>query len=373
MSELPILGPAAGARQLGMSYRLPHRNDIDLDCMHGSDPKVPMAELDPEGFVRKILVRPDELTTPTTPQDRLFVLAHFGIPRFDLSSWRLEIGGLVDRPRAYSYDEITKLPARTVESFHQCAGFPKRPDIATRRIGNVAWTGVDVREILDAAGAMAKARFLVAHGPDQGDYDGFPTARYVKDMPLARLASGGVLLAYAMNGEPLTREHGFPLRLVIPGYYGTNSVKWLVKLELAERRAAGLFTTELYNDPAEGTDERGNPNTLPLWEAGPESIIVGPKNRSVLPAGNAEVWGWAWSSKGIAKVEISIDNGSTWLPTSLEPRRQWSWQRFSGTCVMPADSSIKVMARATDAEGATQPLKRARNAVHAINVRTAHA
>src|SRR5687768_10502423 len=126
------------------------------------------SKLDPAGFVRKILVRPDELLAPTTPQDQLFVLAHFGIPRFDLSSWRLEIGGLVDRPRAYSYDEIMKLPARSVESFHQCAGFPKRPDIATRRIGNVVWTGVDVREILHAAGVKPDARFLHAQGPDQG-------------------------------------------------------------------------------------------------------------------------------------------------------------------------------------------------------------
>lgn len=334
---------------------------------------MPGPELDPPGFVRKLPLRPDELVAPTTPQDGLFVLAHFGIPRFDLSSWRLEIGGLVDRPCAWSWDGIMKLPARTVETFHQCAGFPKRPDIATRRIGNVVWTGVDVREVLDAAGVMPKARFLVAYGPDQGDYDGFPTARYVKDMPLQRLAAGGVLLAYAMNGEPLTREHGFPLRLVIPGYYGTNSVKWLVKLELTEQRSAGLFTTELYNDPAEGTDERGNPRTRPLWEAGPESIIVAPQNRAVLPAGAAEVWGWAWSDKGIARVEISIDNGSTWLPTSLEPRRQWSWQRFSGTCVMPAHSSIKVMARATDVAGATQPLNRARNAVHTVNVSAADA
>jgi sulfane dehydrogenase subunit SoxC len=334
---------------------------------------VPGPELDPPGFVRKIPIGADELVAYTTPQESLFVLAHFGIPRFDLSSWRLEVGGLVDRPRAYSFEELTKLPARTVESFHQCAGFPRRPDIPTRRIGNVAWTGVDVREILHAAGARPNAGFLIAHGADEGEYDGFPRARYVKDMPLSRLAAGGVLLAYAMNGEPLTREHGSPLRLVIPGYYGTNSVKWLVRLELAEHRPAGLFTTELYNDPAEATDERGAPRMRPLWEAGPESIIVGPKNRSVLPAGSAEVWGWAWSDKGVAAVAVSIDGGSTWLPTTLEPRRQWSWQRFSGRCALPAQASIKVMARATDVEGAIQPLKRARNAVHAVNVRTAGA
>lgn len=96
--------------------------------------------MDPAGLVRKILVGPDRLLAATTPQHDLFVLAHFGIPRFDPSSWRLQIGGLVERPGAYSYGEIRSLPARTVESFHQCAGFPKRPDIPTRRVGNVRWT-----------------------------------------------------------------------------------------------------------------------------------------------------------------------------------------------------------------------------------------
>jgi sulfane dehydrogenase subunit SoxC len=320
--------------------------------------------------MRRIRVGPDELIAPTTPQDDLFVLAHFGIPRIDVSSWRLEIGGSVERPRAYTYDEIMKLPARTVESFHQCAGFPKRPDIPTRRIGNVLWTGIDVSEILDAAGVKPDAKFLLSHGPDHGEYDGYPATHYVKDMPLQRLADGGVLLAYAINGEPLSREHGFPLRLVIPGYYGTNSVKWLTKLELTGQRSAGIFTTELYNDPARGAIEPGGQGRRPVWEAGPEAIIVGPKNRSVLPPGAAEIWGWAWADKAVATVEISIDKGLTWLPTSLEKRRQWSWQRFSGQCVMPQNASIKVMARATDVQGVTQPLKRARNAVHIINVRT---
>ena len=278
---------------------------------------------------------------------------------------------MVERPRAYTYDEIMKLPARTVESFHQCAGFPKRPDIPTRRIGNVVWTGVDVREVLDAAGVRPSAEFLLAHGPDHGEYDGYAATHYVKDMPLQRLADGGVLLAYAINGEPLSREHGFPLRLVIPGYYGTNSVKWLTKLELAEQRSAGIFTTELYNDPA--ADANGRPGRRPLWEAGPEAIIVAPKNRSVLPPGAVEISGWAWGDKPVATVDISIDRGLTWLPTSLESRRQWSWQRFSGQCVLPQEASIKVMARATDVQGVTQPLKRARNAIHIINVRTGSA
>ena len=321
--------------------------------------------MDPAGLVRKIIVGPDRLVSATTPQHDLFVLAHLGIPRFDVSTWRLQIGGLVERPRTYSYDEIRRLPARTVESFHQCAGFPRRPDIPTRRIGNVCWTGVEVGALLDAAGVKAGAKFLVARGLDHGEYDGFPPSSYEKDMPLQRLAGGGVLLAYAMNGEPLSLEHGFPLRLVIPGYYGTNAVKWRTRLELTEERSPGMFTKDLYNDPD------GAGGMRPVWEAGPEAIIVAPKNRSTLRPGVVDVWGWAWSDKGVAKVEISADNGLTWLGTCLENRRQWSWQRFSGQCVMPGEASLKLMARAMDAEGAVQPLRRARNAVHVINIRAA--
>ena len=166
-----------------------------------------------------------------------------------------------------------------------------------------------------------------------------------------------------VSGEPLSVEHGFPLRLVIPGYYGTNSVKWLGALELTEKRSTGMFTTDLYNDPD------GAGGTRPVWEAGPEAIIVAPKNHSTLRPGAVDVWGWAWSDKGVAKVEISADNGLTWLATRLGNRRQWSWQRFSGQCVMPREASLKLMARATDAEGASQPLRRARNAVHVINIR----
>jgi sulfane dehydrogenase subunit SoxC len=128
------------------------------------------------------------------------VLAHLGIPRVELARWRLEIAGLVDRPATLSFEDSRRLPERRVETFHQCAGAPRRPDLPMRRIGNVVW-----------------------HGLDHGEYDGVNAEWYVKDMPFTRLDQGGVLLAYAVNGNPLAPEHGFPLPLVIPGYYGTNA------------------------------------------------------------------------------------------------------------------------------------------------------
>jgi sulfane dehydrogenase subunit SoxC len=185
---------------------------------------------------------------------------------------------------------------------------------------------------------------------------------YVKDMPLTWLGEGGVLLAYAVNGEPLSREHGYPLRLVIPGYYGTNAVKWLWRLELAEVRAGGPFTTELYNDP----DPSGG-STRPVWAAPPEALIVSPA--PWLPAAAPiEIWGWAWAAAGVARVEVSADAGSNWSAARLEPRRQWSWQRFAFDWRPGATGSFTLAARATDTRGVTQPATNARNAVHTVKV-----
>ncbi|MFM9887875.1 MAG: molybdopterin-dependent oxidoreductase [Burkholderiales bacterium] len=325
-------------------------------------------KLDPAGFVRDLRLAPHELVDRVTPQRDLFVLAHVGVPQIDVATWRLEIGGLIERPRTFSFDEIRQLPKRNVESFHQCAGFPRRPDIATRRVANVVWSGADLGDVLREAVIKPEARFLVSHGLDNGEYDGLAAADYVKDMPIERLTEGGLLLAYEINGEPLTRAHGFPLRLVIPGYYGTNAVKWLRRLELTAERAGGIFTQELYNDPVAPGSSPDGASTRPVWEAGPEAIIVAPRHGSSLGLTATEIFGWAWAASGVARVEISADGGLTWQQASLEPRAQWSWQRFSVQWLPPASGAYTLMARATDARGVTQPMERARNSVHTVRV-----
>lgn len=203
--------------------------------------------------------------------------------------FRLDIAGLVERPATLTFKDLQGLPERRVETFHQCAGAPRRPDLPMRRVGHGVWHGVDLAELLRRCGVSAGARFLWAYGLDHGEYDGVNAGWYVKDMPLTRLDQGGVLLAYAVNGEPLTAEHGFPLRLVIPGYYGTNAVKWLWRLELAAERAPSPFTTVLYNDP----DPVAAGATRPVWEAPPESLIVAPVPGPLTVAPVA-IWGWAW-------------------------------------------------------------------------------
>lgn len=328
-------------------------------------PRLPVVPLETTGVVRRIPLLPHQLLEPVTPQRDLFVLAHIGIPRIDVRSWRLEIGGMVERPVRLTMADIRGLPKRRVMSFHQCAGFPRRPDLPTRRIGNVVWGGIDLAALLQSVGVRPEARFLWAYGLDRGEYDGADCGHYAKDVPLERIARGDALLAYEVNGEKLSVEHGAPLRLVVPGYYGTNLVKWLCRIDLADRRSDGLFTTALYNDPVA---DQPVGTTRPVWEAAPESVIVAPAPGPVPAAGPVRVWGWAWSGQGVERVEVSADAGATWRAAALEPREEYSWQRFSTEWVPPAAGAFTLTARATDRTGATQPASRARNALHTVEV-----
>jgi DMSO/TMAO reductase YedYZ molybdopterin-dependent catalytic subunit len=318
------------------------------------------APLVPHGTVRRFPLAAHETTARITPQPALFVLAHLGIPQIDPGAWRLEVGGLVAKAATLTLGDIRALPRREVESFHHCAGAPRRPDLAMRRVGNVVWGGADLADLLRGAGIAAAARYLWAYGLDHGEYDGVSARWYVKDLSLERLAEGGVLLAYEMNGEALTPEHGFPLRLIVPGFYGTNTVKWLWRLELAAHRADGPFTTELYNDPVPG-------GRAPVWEAPPEALIVAP-TEGPLALAPCEIWGWAWAAAGVARVAISTDDGASWRDGALELRRQWSWQRFSLPWTPPARGRHTILARATDARSLMQPMAKARNSVHRIAV-----
>jgi DMSO/TMAO reductase YedYZ molybdopterin-dependent catalytic subunit len=183
-----------------------------------------------------------------TATEHLFVLAHLGIPRIDPARWSLVIDGLVDRACTLSSNDLKARPMKIVEAVHRCCGSPLEPSMPTRRVANVRWGGVDLAKLLDQVGVDARARFLWSYGLDGGDFAGTSCDWFIKDLPLARLTTGDVLLAYGLNGAPLPAEHGFPVRLVVPGFYGTNSVKWLWRLHLAEYRAEGPFTTQFYND-----------------------------------------------------------------------------------------------------------------------------
>ena len=326
--------------------------------------------MDPGSGVRRMKLAPHQLTDAVTAAESLFVLAHLGIPRVDPAQWSLTIDGLVGGADTLSLDDLKARPKRTVEAIHQCCGNPLEPTVPTRRIVNVRWGGVDLAALLDELEIDPRARFLWSYGLDGGDFAATSCDWFVKDLPLERLGAGGVLLAYELNGAPLPAEHGFPVRLVVPGYYGTNSVKWLWRLHLADRRADGPFTTVFYNDSLSADDvAAGLPPRRPVWAIAPESIIVAPAPDAVIGVGErAEIWGWAWSFRGIAAVEVSVDGGAHFTRAVVERRRGWAWQRFSHSWQPTKRGDVQLSVRAFEANGATQPRDGARNSIHTVPI-----
>ncbi|MBX9587673.1 MAG: molybdopterin-dependent oxidoreductase [Hyphomonadaceae bacterium] len=325
-------------------------------------------QMDPHKLVRRVPLEPHQYLNRITKQSDIFVLAHFGIPRFDAQNWRMEIGGLIRSPLTLTMDDIRKLPKREVETFHQCAGFPKKHWVPTRRISNAVWSGADLKVLFDELGILPEARYLWSFGMDHGRFDDVSAPCYLKDMPLARLEKGDVILAYEVNGEPLDQEHGHPVRLMIPGYYGTNSVKWLSRMEIASKRADGPFTTLLYNDPVDPTTEDPNGATCPVWEIRPESLIVSPAPETKVGMRSIEIWGWAWADGGVTSVDVSTDGGTTWNRAMLDEQVERSWQKFRFRWLPEGAGDTVLIARAIGRNGLVQPLTNARNAAHSVQV-----
>jgi DMSO/TMAO reductase YedYZ molybdopterin-dependent catalytic subunit len=314
------------------------------------------------GFFGRIPLEPYQLVDRVTPIKGCIVLCHLGV--LDVAAgddWTLEIGGLVEKPAKFSVGELKALPRSEVGSIHQCAGSPLAPDKPTQRICNVRWAGVRLDYLLEFAGVERSANFVWSQGADSGEFGGVECGYYVKDLPLSRI-SDDVLLAYEMNGAPLLPEHGYPLRLVVPGFYGTNSVKWLRKIELRPERAPGVFTTKWYNDP------EPDGSTRPVWEIAPQSVVVWPKPGNQFGGDDfVQVWGWAWGDAGIATVELSFDEGRTWQECRLENPPGRSWIKF--VCDWSAEKGCTgIMSRATSSSGVSQPPDGRRNAIYRVPI-----
>ncbi len=327
------------------------------------------ARMDPVGPSGRTPLQPHQLVERRTPTEDVIVLCHLGVAHVHREDWSLSIDGLVRRPMRLSFADLERRPRTELESIHQCCGNPLEPDEPTRRITNVVWTGTRLSDLLAECEPEPAARFVWSAGADHGELGGETCDAFVKDMPLDR-AAADVLIAWEMNGAPLRPENGFPARLVVPGFYGTNSVKWLTGITLAAERAPGPFTNRWYNDPVR--DESGRPTgaTTPVWSIAPESVIVSPAPDKKLPSGPAELWGWAWADGGVDGVEISSDGGATWNPAALEPSSGRTWQRFTASW-QPRPGAHDLCSRARTADGRVQPADGARNAIHHVSVEVA--
>jgi DMSO/TMAO reductase YedYZ molybdopterin-dependent catalytic subunit len=324
------------------------------------------AKLDPHQFIRRIPLAPHQMHDRLTRVEDAIVLCHLGLPRIAREEWSLAIDGLVERPRTISFADLMRYEKISVTSVHQCAGSPLAPHEPTQRVCNVTWAGARLADILAQCGLHQRARFVWSSGADYGEFGGVCVEAYVKDLPIDRV-NADVLIAYEMNGEPLAPEHGFPARLVVPGFYGTNSVKWLTRMTLAGERASGPFTTRWYNDPVED-DTSANGQTVPVWTIAPQSVIVAPAADTTIKTGEAiEVWGWAWADGGVSQIDVSVETGE-WQRAQLEPLSGRAWQRFNLPWTPTKGGATTLASRAATASGECQPACGRRNAIHSVSV-----
>jgi DMSO/TMAO reductase YedYZ molybdopterin-dependent catalytic subunit len=323
--------------------------------------------ISPSGFHLRAPPPPHELTAFLTADTSLFQTIHMGPPLVDLQTYHLVITGLVSKPYTLTIPQLRALPSKTITSFHECYGSPLTPPTTrTNRIGNVTWTGVPLRDILALAGPLLPgAEYVWSDGLDSGIFAKVSADRYRKDVTLSKAMQGEVLVAYEMNGEPLEGLRGGPVRLVVPGWFGTNSTKWLCRLTVADRRAEGPFTGVFYNEVVSGTEDEGLKR--PVWGAEVNSIIVKPGSKAVVEAKEEgmKIEGWAWSEYGVAEVEVSVDEGETWVRANVKERKEYEWQGFDAE-VNVKEGSQRAMSRARCKSGAAQPMHGRRNHVHKV-------
>ncbi|GKT45884.1 sulfite reductase [NADPH] flavoprotein alpha-component [Colletotrichum spaethianum] len=322
--------------------------------------------IDPVGFYIRHPPEPHLLNAFITPDDRLFHTIHMGAAVVDSTKWIMVVDGLVARPFSLSLGQLKQLPRKSVTAFHECYGSPLSPPInAVWRIGNVTWTGVPLMDLLALAQPLREAAYVWSDGLDHGTFGGVTAERYQKDLPMAKALSPEVLVAYEMNGDPLSKERGGPVRLVVPGWFGTNMTKWLCRLSLQNRRAEGPYTTKFYNeiDPMDPDGKR----IRPVWEVEVNSVITRPEPGAVVANNALQVEGWAWCNENVTKVLVSADAGASWSEAKLRSRVDFEWQRWNVILdLVPGEH--KLIASAISESGHRQPISGRRNHAHSIPI-----
>jgi DMSO/TMAO reductase YedYZ molybdopterin-dependent catalytic subunit len=298
-----------------------------------------------------------------TPLGLHYLLIHFDIPDTDATGWTVEIGGDVEHPGSIPFEEIVASPSVTVPVTMECAGngrarLEPRPisqPWLDEAVGTAAWTGTPLRPFLERAAPLSSAIEVVFTGADHGT-QGDVEHDYQRSLPLGEAMRDDVLLVWAMNEQPLLPQHGSPLRLLVPGWYGMTSVKWLTGIELVSAPFDG-FQQEAYRLRADEDD----PGTA-VTRIMPRALMIPPGDPDFLTrerfadVGPIELRGRAWSGLGpIVRVEVSTDDGATWSAAALEPAPgpfAWAGWRLDWKAT-PGRHRLRV--RATDATHATQP------------------
>jgi DMSO/TMAO reductase YedYZ molybdopterin-dependent catalytic subunit len=309
------------------------------------------------------------------PNAHFYIRNHFEIPELDAETYRLRVSGSVENPLTLNLRDVHNLPSKTLMVTLECAGNGRtqfEPPIAGEqwRLGAVStaeWTGVPLARVLERASVRASAREVLFRGADGADEP------FERALTLEHARNPDVLLAYAMNGEPLPKAHGFPLRLIVPGWYAVASVKWLTDIEVIDHAFEGKWQAEKYwfEWLREGKLVREPVRTQRV-----RALITEPAQGQELPRGEVAVRGVAWSGEAnIERVEVSVGGKPVEVARMVGAAKRYSWQWWE-LLTRLEPGTVTLRARATDAAGNTQPeraewnrLGYGNNFIHELDVR----
>ncbi len=306
----------------------------------------------------------EALRYDVTPAGLHYLLIHFDIPATDAATWQLRIEGSVSKPKAYSVAELQRLPASTLRVTMECAGngrgqtsprYPSMPWLE-EGVSTAEWTGVPLSALFKEVQVNGSAREIVFHGADRGIDRGIEHS-FSRSLSPAEALRDGVLVAYAMNGQPLLPQHGAPLRLVVPDWYGMASVKWLERIEVIDHAFEGVQQTGSYHFRS-APGEKGVPCTRMRVNSlmAPPGIPDYYGRRRNVDAGSVEILGRAWSGDApIWRVEFAVDGA--WQDATLDaPAGAHAWRRWTVRW-NASRGAHELRCRATDETGAVQPLE----------------
>lgn len=307
---------------------------------------------------------------PITPPAMLFTRSHAASPAADAGAWQVEVGGLVSSPTAFTIEELeSRFVRREVVATMICAGLrraeflrlgplPGELPWSAEPIGTSRWSGVSLGDLLQALGVHPDARHVEFIGGDQverhGEQFGFGGS-----IDLAKALDPDVLLATHLDGKPIPAAHGFPIRVVVPGWYGARSIKWLRQIELRREPSSNYFQTRAYRvqRTANPADPRDVTDGVALAEVQLNSVIQVPVAGGSVRAGTVELRGWAIGPHATApaRVEVSGDGGSTWQDALILPSHErWAWRLWTARFELTAGEH-ELVVRAWDQEGRGQP------------------
>ena len=322
---------------------------------------------------RSFAAPPKALQEAVTPTELFYVRNHWkGAPPIDPMTYRLSVGGEVQTALSLSMDDILAMPKRTFQVTLECCGNGSVPDPWARMtrsamekvtgngiMGNASWAGVALADILGRAGINSDAVEVMFEGADHGadEIEGGPLeVTYERSLPIKKALHPDTLLAYEMNGEALIPLHGYPLRLIVPGWYGMSSIKWLVGIHVLDHTFDGFYQTERYMI-VNGPDADSFYTYLTKMRV--KSIITSPMPGEEVAPGDYLVSGAAWSGEEeIVRVEVSADGGSTWHDARIMlPENSYTWSRWEYLWQVPGPGQYVLMSKATNSLGETQPME----------------